>query len=802
MSIDAAVRRRDTSVQTAHLSVRPMLSLLFFACLLCQPLYAVQANPEAALLLQPDGSEAPVFLRGDERTHWHEDRDGYLVTKSGKTGHWVYATHSGGREVETPFVVGRDNPRAAGLRKPDIAAMFGQSAGAQSTQLVTPTAATPSKGTMHNLVLLVNFSDLTIPYSRQQYDDLFNQTGYVADGAVGSVKDYYQEISYGALTVSSTVVEPVTLDYGYAYYGANSGGMDIRPQAMVQEALAKLNARGFDFRTVDGNGDGYIDGLTVIHAGGGEEYSGNDPNYIWSHASGFGSTIIYDGVRMTRYHTEPARRGVDSNSSTWGITRIGVICHETGHFLGLPDLYDTGYDSSGAGSFCLMASGSWGGGDGRRPTHMSAWCKVNLGWVTPMLISSTGSSYSVPHVETTPQVYKLRGPFAANEYFLVENRQGTGFDAALPGSSRGILIWHIDDNQANNDNQTHYKVDLEEASGTQDLELAPYVTGNDSDYFRANALSSFTSSTTPNNLNYSGVSLGLPFAGISASGTTMMFVAGSFVPLSGSVAVNAGAVYTNSSVVPLSLLASGSYPVTSMRFSNDGITWSTWETYSTWKTWTLAAGDGTKTIYAQFVDSSSATSQAADAITLDATAPVAPGAPADAGGYVVGTTVSFSWTAASDALSGVVGYNCQIGTTPGGGEVFAGSVGGALTKSATVALGQVCYCSVQGVDVAGNVGAWSAPSDGVAAVGSLVSTIGQAKGLADSSSLGINSVVVSAIFGDCIYVQQSDRSSAIKITPRTLPLGVQEGSTVDVGGSIRTGANSERYIDGVIALHG
>ena len=45
-----------------------------------------------------------------------------------------------------------------------------------------------------------------------------------------------------------------------------------------------LDASGFDFHTVDGDADGWVDGLTIIHAGGGEENSGNDPNYIWSHA--------------------------------------------------------------------------------------------------------------------------------------------------------------------------------------------------------------------------------------------------------------------------------------------------------------------------------------------------------------------------------------------------------------------------------------------------------------------------------------------------------------------------------------
>src|SRR4030066_142534 len=84
-----------------------------------------------------------------------------------------------------------------------------------------------------------------------------------------------------------------------------------------------------------------------------------------------------------------------------------------------------------------------------------------------------------------------QGDFPSTQYFLVENRQGVGFDAALPGSQRGVLIWHIDETQPDNDDQTHYKVDLEEASGTQHLEQNLNA-GEDSDYFRTGNATVFT----------------------------------------------------------------------------------------------------------------------------------------------------------------------------------------------------------------------------------------------------------------------------------------------------------------------
>ncbi len=499
---------------------------------------AVPACPEADTLVQPDGTPVRLFLRGDEHLHWNEDAAGYTVLKEASGGRWVYAvTNAAGELVGSSRAVGAANPATLGVPKrllpAGAVAAAGSASAARRTALLTtglPVRKAPLTGTMKNLVLLVAFSDKAFTYTTNQFDALFNTIGYTTDGAQGSVKDYYKEVSYNQLTVDSVVVAPVTLANGYAYYGGNdTSGNDLRPREMVQQALAALEARGFDFSTLDNDSDGWVDGLTVIHAGGGEEYSGNDENYIWSHQWQLSSAVTYDGKKLQTYHTEPERRGWDSSSSTWGVTRIGVICHENGHFLGLPDFYDYDYDSAGVGDFCLMAGGSWNGDSGTQPAHMSAYCKASLAWVNATTVTAAGT-YTVPRVEDNQVLFRLSGNFPSTQYFLVENRQGQGFDASLPGSSRGLLIWHVDETQPDNDDQTHYLLDLEEASGTQHLE-ANSNSGDDSDYFRSGTMTAFRSNTTPNNLSYAGAALGLDITAVSATASSMTFTVSMNTPV-------------------------------------------------------------------------------------------------------------------------------------------------------------------------------------------------------------------------------------------------------------------------------
>src|SRR5262249_20490912 len=149
-----------------------------------------------------------------------------------------------------------------------------------------------------------------------------------------------------------------------AYYADGQTGFGTYPnnaQRMVEDALDQVD-KLVNFGDFDTDNDGYIDSITIIHSGYGAETGGGGGNWIWSHRWSLptpwtSSDRNASGVRVkvSTYHTEPALWETSGTS----ITHIGVICHETGHAFGLPDLYDTDYSGSGIGSYCLMAN-SWG----------------------------------------------------------------------------------------------------------------------------------------------------------------------------------------------------------------------------------------------------------------------------------------------------------------------------------------------------------------------------------------------------------------------------------------------------------
>lgn len=519
--------------------------------LMCAPAPGMIANPAAFEASQPNGQSIKLHIRGDEWFHWHEDPTGYTVVYD--KGRYAYAQLGpDNRLVPTSLTVGVDNPKTAGLQKrilPPPAVRHSrhpQLIDGEST--ATAPQAVPPSGIVKNLVVLCKFSDhVEGVHTRDpnDYDILFNQIGGDPTLApTGSVKDLYLENSYGQMTLESTVVGWVTLPQTEAYYADGEDGTGTYPlnaQGMVRDALDLIDPL-VDFSQFDNDNDGYIDAIDIIHSGYGAETGGGGGDWIWSHrwslwALPGGEWTSDEGVKVYDYHTEPALWGTSETS----IVRFGVIAHETGHFFGLPDLYDTDGSGEGIGSWGMMAN-SWGFDYSQHhPPHFCAWSKIELGWVTPTVISADGI-YSIDQVETTPQIYRIDLGYPLDEYLLIENRQPIGVESAIPQG--GLCIFHIDD-QADYDtegypgqsgwpeNGNHYRVALLQADGNYNLEKNQNR-GDSGDVYHAGGVSQIGPGpgNHPNTDAYQDGIISVTdnlIHSISSSGATMSFTLGQLV---------------------------------------------------------------------------------------------------------------------------------------------------------------------------------------------------------------------------------------------------------------------------------
>ncbi len=351
--------------------------------------------------------------------------------------------------------------------------------------------------TFRVLVVLCDFSDNTAAGGAifgQKSD--FEQLLFSYNGSDNhySMAEFYLDNSYGNFYMEGVVVGWIRLPQTYAYYVDGNNGFNSYPrnaQKMAEDALLLADPQ-VDYSQFDGDGNGWMDGVFIVHAGPGAEQSGSD-NQIWSHQWSLRSTLTLDGVNISAYTTEPEE---DLGS---GLTTMGVYAHEYGHFLGLPDLYDTDYSSSGCGRWSLMAGGSWVQG-GRYPAHMDAWCKSQVGFLSLQNITSNVTDIQVPMSQYDPVAYRLwENGSVGSEYFIIENRQAVGKESGIPGS--GLLIYHIDESRWGNSDETHYLVGVEQADGLSQLE-AGANSGDAGDPWTMVNQGHFDDLTVPNTRKY------------------------------------------------------------------------------------------------------------------------------------------------------------------------------------------------------------------------------------------------------------------------------------------------------------
>jgi M6 family metalloprotease-like protein len=291
-----------------------------------------------------------------------------------------------------------------------------------------PDAAAPEvSGVFAFPVLLGEFANRPAPYA----PDSLQKELFTGPWPTGTLTDFYEEVSYSALTVTGVVTDWVTTFQQDSYYEGASNGLvpnDARTGEFIKELL-DANDSSIDFSAFDNDGpdglpnsgddDGYADLVVFVHSESGGECSSFSSN-MWSHSWLYRAWPISGGapyttddvsaegghIKIDDYVIQPA------TSCGGGVIEIGNFCHELGHALGLPDLFDSNGGSSGAGHWDLMALGNWNTPES--PAHLSAWSRKELGWVVPTTVTWEGAVHTIPQIETDAVCFEL--PFT-NERF-------------------------------------------------------------------------------------------------------------------------------------------------------------------------------------------------------------------------------------------------------------------------------------------------------------------------------------------------------------------------------------------------
>jgi len=471
----------------------------------------------------------------------------------------------------TDLLVGQDDPTTQKITKhlvPDSVAqpgyrLFKSVGGSNTLSAVT--------GTIPMVVLLAYYDDALAAENCTRCattdPDTMQQLFFSTVNTGQSVAHYFSEASKGALDIV-----PATESHGAVSDGV-VGWMRLgatTPEATVsstssyksnQIAADAINqAMSYmDFTQFDSNSDGRVSSrelAIVVVLGGYEASFGKDASgnalagdntspRLWGQSRSF--VTSFSGVAAPTQTRGGATVTIDTvaGGMTYSIVgelhgnhalTMGIVAHELGHsLLSLPDLYDITAVSYGVGGWSLMGFGSWGKRNSERyagttPVMLDAWSRVAMGWVDPQVpVNGSVVTVQAAHLSSA-NIIKI--PTAvSHEYFLVENRQHSGYDQGLSylifsGDHGGLAVWHIDDSVGisglNNDNAdvNHKRVDLVAAKGDALIDKALSY-GQDKNLFYEGNVTAINDETTPGTQLYSGELSEATLSGISVSDDNM-----------------------------------------------------------------------------------------------------------------------------------------------------------------------------------------------------------------------------------------------------------------------------------------
>ena len=376
-------------------------------------LFAGPADPSPHDYIQPDGSVVRYYMHGDEYLHWMTDASGACI-EIGEDGY----VHPAQVPSEARF-------NAAARRR----------AGQTRFRMAENRGL---KGEKRFCVILVDFADVPFTKTKDDFVKFFNGTGSES-GSTGSVKEYWTDQSDEKFIPTFDVYGPYTVSKTISEYINDSDGL-LREVINIAE---EINFQNYKHTSS-------VESIIMVFAG--HSAAMGAQNSIWPHQGGI-SNLTADGVAIESYCCVPELQG----KSGTAIAGIGHVCHEFGHCLGLPDVYDTqrsSHESSAKAPvywYSVMDHGNYSN-DSKTPPPLSMLEKYLCGWVDSLLEGDVQNIYT-SGVKTLKEIGQTSGLRAlrintdrTGEFFLCEfrsiNSSVNKWGASLPKG--GMIVYHVD----------------------------------------------------------------------------------------------------------------------------------------------------------------------------------------------------------------------------------------------------------------------------------------------------------------------------------------------------------------------
>ena len=432
--------------------------------------FAIPAKKSWKVVSQSDGTTIRVSQAGDEHLHYYITEDNvplykaadnrycYLTIENGKLHNsGVLAHESAARSAKELQVMNTIHDLAPIARQMAAKKRSAAKRCGRPDRLPSKDDISVFKGSKKALVILAAFSDKSFSKGDDAivkfYGEVLNQEGYSQNGAAGSVHDYFKDMSRGEFDLTFDIVGPVKVSKSATYYGGPSpimGGADHIGE-FITEAIKKADEKcDIDWKKYDWDDDGEVEQVFVLYAGYGQA-TGGPTGTIWPNAwtldealqnnDGNGGFSI-DGVFINQYACSNELY-LDSGTVPMG---LGVFCHEFSHCMGLPDMYDTNYGSTPTmGDWDLLAGGSYNGpqGIGWGPAGWTSYERAYAGWLELTELKAGDIIKGMTSLEEADgKAYVIYNDNHKDEYYLLENHKGMGWDKYTP--ENGLLIIHVD----------------------------------------------------------------------------------------------------------------------------------------------------------------------------------------------------------------------------------------------------------------------------------------------------------------------------------------------------------------------